>query len=56
MKPTLIDNRGRRLGADRRQFSYLMHIPEHRSGLEHKIKALEKRFYWILSWKGLIGH
>jgi hypothetical protein len=36
MKPTLIDNGGRRSGEERRQFSYLMHIPERRSGKERR--------------------
>jgi len=36
MKPILIDNGGRRLGVDRRQFSYLTHIPERRSGKERR--------------------
>ena len=30
------DNGGRRLGSDRRQFSYTMHIPERRSGKERR--------------------
>jgi len=30
------DNGGRRLGIDRRQFSYTMHIPERRSGKERR--------------------
>jgi hypothetical protein len=30
------DNRGRRLGIDRREFSYTMHIPERRSGKERR--------------------
>ena len=36
MKPTLHDNGGRRLGVDRRQFSYTLHIPERRSGKERR--------------------
>jgi hypothetical protein len=36
MKPTLFDNGGRRLGVDRRQFSYDFHIPERRSGKERR--------------------
>ena len=36
MKTTLIDNGGRLLRADRRQFSYLMHIPERRYGKERR--------------------
>jgi len=42
MQPTLIDNGGRRLGADRRQFSYLMHIPERRAGKERR-SGLDRR-------------
>jgi len=30
------DNAERRLGIDRRQFSYTMHIPERRSGKERR--------------------
>jgi len=30
------DNMGRRLGADRRQFSYDAHIPERRSGKDRR--------------------
>ena len=36
MKPTLLDNGGRRLGVDMRQFSYFIHIPERRSGKERR--------------------
>ena len=42
MKPTLLDNGGRRLGVDRRQFSYFMHIPERRSGKERR-SGLDRR-------------
>lgn len=42
MKPTLLDNGGRRLGVDRRQFSYTLHIPEHRSGKERR-SGLDRR-------------
>ena len=42
MNPTLIDNGGRRLGIDRRQFSYLIHIPERRSGKERR-SGLDRR-------------
>ncbi|MEJ2096217.1 MAG: hypothetical protein P8Y38_03550 [Deltaproteobacteria bacterium] len=31
-----IDNKGRRSGIDRRQFSYAVHIPERRSGNERR--------------------
>jgi len=34
--PILPDNGGRRLGVDRRQFSYYFHIPERRSGNERR--------------------
>jgi hypothetical protein len=34
--PILPDNGGRRLGVDRRQFSYDFHIPERRSGKERR--------------------
>jgi len=36
MTNTLSDNGGRRLGIDRRQFSYTSHIPERRSGKERR--------------------
>ena len=37
MTPTMLpDNGGRRLGADRRQFSYNHHIPERRSGKDRR--------------------
>jgi len=42
MKPTLIDNGGRRLVVDRRQFSYTLHIPERRSGKERR-SGLDRR-------------
>jgi len=42
MKSTLIDNGGRRLGVDRRQFSYLVHIPERRFGKERR-SGLDRR-------------
>ena len=32
-----LDNEDRRSGADRRNFSYTMHIPERRSGKERRI-------------------
>jgi hypothetical protein len=32
----LRDNGGRRSGVDRRQYSYTLHIPERRSGLERR--------------------
>jgi len=32
----LPDNEGRRLGKDRRQFSYYAHIPERRSGKDRR--------------------
>ena len=31
-----IDNGGRRSGIDRRQFSYDLHIPERRSGIDRR--------------------
>ncbi len=31
-----LDNAGRRLGGDRRQFTYYIHIPERRSGMERR--------------------
>ncbi len=34
--PTIADMGGRRLGTDRRQFSYYFHIPERRSGLDRR--------------------
>ena len=33
----LVDNGGRRLGFERRQFSYSEHIPERRSGKDRRI-------------------
>jgi hypothetical protein len=32
----LLDNGGRRAGADRRVFTYAMHIPERRSGTDRR--------------------
>jgi len=40
----LIDNGGRRLGVDRRQFSYTNHIPDRRRGHDRRT-ALERRDY-----------
>ena len=31
-----VDNGGRRLGVERRRFSYLVHIPERRSGKDRR--------------------
>jgi hypothetical protein len=42
MKPALLDNGGRRLGVDSRQFSYFIHIPESRSGKERR-NGLDRR-------------
>jgi hypothetical protein len=42
MKPTLLDNGGRRLGVDRRQFSYFIHISERKSGKERR-SGLDRR-------------
>ena len=42
MKHVLPDNGGRRLGVDRRQFSYTQHIPERRSGKERR-SGLDRR-------------
>ena len=42
MKPTLLDNGGRRLVVGRRQFSYTLHIPERRSGKERR-SGLDRR-------------
>ena len=36
MIQVLPDNGGRRLGTDRREFSYTSHIPERRSGKERR--------------------
>ena len=36
MAVTLIDNGGRRLGVDRRQFSYTNHIPDRRLGKDRR--------------------
>ena len=38
----LPDNDGRRLGIDRRQFSYDFHIPERRSGQDRR-SGLDRR-------------
>jgi len=38
----LSDNGGRRLGVDRRQFSYDFHIPERRTGRERR-SGLDRR-------------
>lgn len=38
----LLDNGGRRLGTDRRKFSYSIHIPERRSGMDRR-KGLDRR-------------
>jgi hypothetical protein len=42
MKLTLLDNEGRRLGIERREFSYNSHIPERRSGKERR-SGLDRR-------------
>ncbi len=34
--PKVASNVDRRAGADRRQFSYIVHIPERRSGMERR--------------------
>ena len=36
MSQTLSDNRDKRLGIDRREIFYTMHIPERRSGKERR--------------------
>jgi len=36
MIPLAIDNGGRRFGFERRQFSYFLHIPERRSGIDRR--------------------
>lgn len=38
----LNDNGGRRLGVDRRQYSYYFHIPERRSGKDRR-SGLDRR-------------
>jgi hypothetical protein len=38
----LLDNGGRRSGTDRRRFSYAVHIPESRSGIDRR-KGLDRR-------------
>jgi len=35
----LLDNGGRRAGGDRRVFTYAMHIPERRSGVDRRSGA-----------------
>ena len=42
MKNVLFDNGGRRLGMERRQFSYKRHIPERRSGKDRR-SELDRR-------------
>jgi hypothetical protein len=42
MTEYIMDNGGRRLGIDRRQFSYDVHIPERRS-LEKRRSGLDRR-------------
>ncbi len=42
MSHKLPDNGGRRLGIDRRQFSYYEHIPEKRSGKDRR-NGLDRR-------------
>ena len=43
MTPTMLpDNGGRRLGSDRRQFSYNHHIPERRAGIDRR-SGLDRR-------------
>ena len=42
MNRILPDNGGRRLGIERRQFSYDFHIPERRSGKERR-SGLDRR-------------
>jgi len=42
MNRILTDNGGRRLGIERRQFSYDFHIPERRSGKERR-SGLDRR-------------
>jgi hypothetical protein len=39
----LTDNGGRRCGADRRQFSYAIHIPERRTGEERRTGTDRRR-------------
>ena len=38
----LLDNDGRRLGIDRRRFSYDFHVPERRSGKDRR-SGLDRR-------------
>jgi hypothetical protein len=42
MKQVLPDNGGRRLGIDRREFSYDVHLPERRSGKDRR-SGLDRR-------------
>ena len=42
MSQILLDNSGRRMGIERRQFSYTAHIPERRSGKERRT-GLDRR-------------
>ncbi|GMQ79755.1 MAG: hypothetical protein BMS9Abin03_190 [Thermodesulfobacteriota bacterium] len=41
-KKILLDNGGRRLGTDRRRFSYAVHIPERRSVIDRR-KGSDRR-------------
>ena len=43
MAISLIDNGGRRLGVDRRQFSYTNHIPDRRLGEDRRTTGLDRR-------------
>ena len=42
MSRLVFDNGGRRAGIDRRQFSYAIHIPERRSGVDRR-SGLDRR-------------
>ena len=38
MTRPIFDNGGRRLGLERRQFSYFTHVPDKRSGVDRRFK------------------
>ncbi len=40
----ILDNGGRRSGGDRRNYSYTLHIPERRSGLDRRTGSDRRKF------------
>ena len=41
---TMLDNGGRRSGGDRRNYSYSLHIPERRSGIDRRSGGDRRKF------------